>query len=391
MARMTFELRPQLARRLPDPNFKNIGIERHIFVVPSKTMPSNLPLDPNARRPNTNRRVYKIVEDSLLNRDCEPNTFHLKNKGITIVADSVRQVQGNGAYEVVMISGKHGIVDGGHTYSLIQEHRDDPELPDNQFITVEVLTGVPDHWIPDIAGGLNTSVQVQEMSLQTLAGKFEWLKMALKGQPFYPAIAWSENDPGEYDARDIISFLTMFNVALFPNSGDEHPIMAYEKKKTALDLYKNNQSSYERMKPILLEILTLHDRIRKDYVDIWNRTQGGRAGNLAFSERRKKGKWDFTFIRERADFRMMTGALYPILASFRWYVVQEHDGTMHWREEFTEVLKAWEGAAPSLLKATYDMSKQLGYNANAVGKSRPHWSNLHNIVMKKDMMPAAVA
>ncbi len=390
MAKLTFAFRPQLARRLPDPNFRNFGLERHIFVVPARTLPPDLPLDPNARRPHTNKRVYKVVEDSLLNRDCEPGTFHLKNKGITIVADAVKQLDNN-LYEVSMVSGKHGIVDGGHTYALIDQHRDDPDLPHDQFVTVEVRVGVPDQWIPDIAGGLNTSVQVQEMSLQALAGKFDWLRKKLKGELYYPAIAWSENDPGEYDARDLVSFLTMFNVTLFPNSGDEHPIAAYERKKTALDYYKNHQGSYERMTGIVKDILVFHDIVRKDYYEIWNDTQGGRAGALAFSEKRKKGKWHFLFTGDEAEYRMMTGALYPILAAFRWFIVQDIDGTIRWRDGFDEVLEAWTTAAPTLLRATYDMSKTVGYNLNALGKSRPHWSNLHNIIMKKDTMPAVVA
>ena len=75
-----------LARRIPDPNFKDSnGVERHLFTVPVKLLPKGFPLDPNARRPKTSRRVYQKVKDSLMNKDCEPGTFHLKNKGITVV------------------------------------------------------------------------------------------------------------------------------------------------------------------------------------------------------------------------------------------------------------------------------------------------------------------
>ena len=114
MANRAFSFRAPIARRLPDPIFKQLGLERHLFVAPVQSLPKDLPLDPNARRPNTNRRVYKRVEDSLLNKGTEPGTFHLKNKGITIIAESVVQ-KANDEY-VVNIGPGHGIVDGGHTY-----------------------------------------------------------------------------------------------------------------------------------------------------------------------------------------------------------------------------------------------------------------------------------
>ncbi len=141
-----------LARRIPDPNFKDEhGLERHILVVPVKNMPKGIPLDPNARRPKTSKRVYQKVKASLFNQDCEPGTFHLKNKGITIVAQSVN-IKTKDTYEIAMVNGVHGIVDGGHTYTLITEAQASSELPDDQYVTVEVRVGVPEVWIPEIAG-----------------------------------------------------------------------------------------------------------------------------------------------------------------------------------------------------------------------------------------------
>lgn len=159
-----FHFEPAFARRIPDPNFKKSnGIERHLFVMPVRAMPPGIKLDPNARNPNIKKRVYQEVQQSLLELDgSEPGTFHLKNKGITIVAESVEQV-GDNEYEVKLKTGPHGIVDGGHTYKLITMHRKNKSLPKDQFVNVEVRVGIPEHWITNIAQGLNTSVQVQAM------------------------------------------------------------------------------------------------------------------------------------------------------------------------------------------------------------------------------------
>ncbi|MDQ3045848.1 MAG: AIPR family protein [Chloroflexota bacterium] len=382
-----------IARRIPDPNFKDeFGLDRHLFVVSVKDVPAGIPLDPNARRPKTSKRVYQKVKASLFNQDCEPGTFHLKNKGITIVAQGVKALA-NDTYEITMLNGVHGILDGGHTYTLITEAQSNPDLPPNQFVNVEVRVGVPETWIPEIAGGLNTSVQVQDMSLDNLSHAFQWIKDEIKGASYYGKIAWSENDPGEYDARDIVSLMAMFNVDLHPNDGDDHPVYGYEKKSVALKSFEDKSASFKRMKSILKDILRLHDIIRRDYYYVWNeKVEGGKAGSLAFSEKKSKGLWDFPFTNQRSEYRMVNGALYPILAAFRWFVERDaFTGEMSWRDGIERVLEAWQDDALTLLKSTYEMSNQLGRNPQSIGKSRPHWSNLHNIVAKRDLQRQALA
>lgn len=382
-----------IARRIPDPNFKDqFGLERHLFVVPVKSLPQGIPLDPNARRPKTSKRVYQKVKASLFNQDCEAGTFHLKNKGITIVAQSVHSVAKD-AYEITMLNGVHGILDGGHTYTLITEAQSNPDLPDNQYVTVEVRIGVPEAWIPEIAGGLNTSVQVQDMSLDNLAHAFQWIKDDIKSASYSSKIAWSENDVGEYDARDLVSLLAMFNIDIHPNDGDDHPVYGYEKKSVALKSFEEKSASYKRMRPILRDILNLHDIIRRDYYFIWNeKIENGKAGNLAFSEKKSKGLWDFPFTGKKSEYRMVNGALYPILAAFRWFVVRDKfTGEISWRDGFQGVLDAWQDDAVTLLKSTHEMSNQLGRNPQSIGKSRPHWANVHNIVAKRDLQRQATA
>lgn len=387
MSTTSFRFRPAIARRIPDPNFKQqFQAERHIFVMPVRAMPPGLPLDPNARRPNLNKRIYQDVEESLLGAKGEPGTFHLKNKGITIIAESVKQ-EGE-EYVVELQNGSHGIVDGGHTYTLIVKNQDEAELPDNQYVTVEVRTGVPLPWIPEIAGGLNTSVQVQDMSLDHLKGLFEWVKTELVKEPYFPHIAWSENDDGEYDARDIVSLMYVFNIELFPNDSDDQPIAGYEKKSTALAAFEEKGDSFKRMRGILTDILRLHDIIGIEAVKLWNKaTPHGKAGNLAFVEAKKRGQFEFYFLDKKAPQRLMSGALYPILSAFRWYVVRDKKTLNYrWRDDFDAVVEAWQRDGAELLKQTKQMNDDLGRNPNALGKSRPHWANMHNVVAKRDLM-----
>lgn len=379
----------RFARRVPDPVFGDShGIDRHIFFVPVRSVPKDLPLDPNARVPSDIRkRVYKEIERSLLDDDeSQPGSFHLKHKGITVVAQRVSR-KSEDEYLVAIGEG-YGILDGGHTYELIIRHLDDDSLPANQFVKFEVLTNIPSDWITDIAGGLNTSVQVQPMSLDALAGKFDWIKDEIKDEPYFEDIAWREGEDGLLDARDIVGILTCFNIGIFPNGGsDQIPVVAYERKAAALQLFEDRPETYRRLRPILKDMLVLHDTIRRDAREIWNTEEHGKAGNLSFVEKKGRGDFLFPFTRQRSPYRLMNGALYPMLGALRWMVEDDPStGNVRWRGGFPRVLELWRACAVELMRMTVQANTELGRSPNALGKSRNHWANLHARVAMRDLM-----
>ena len=396
MSKQTHIFKPTIARRIPDPVFKKLyDTERHIFIMNVKDLPLNLSTDPNARRPNINKQVYKVVENSLLNRQdsSEPNTFHLKNKGITMIANSVEQ-SGDNEYRVTLDIG-HGIVDGGHTYQLISKHILDGDLPDDQYVTVEIRTGIRPEWIQDISGGLNTGVQVQAMSLDNLSGMFEEIKGELRKHGLEKGIAWSENDDGEFNARDIIGLMLCFNIEIYKNTESSHPVEAYTSKASALKKFEEKNESFNRMKLILKDILELHDEINISAGSIWNEGggktgSGGKAGRLAWMDYKNPDKkqkpFYYPFTDRHSEYRMTSGALFPILAAFRWYIDYADDKqTMTWRIPFADVKKAWHAVSMQLLRATAEMCDELGNNPNALGKSKSNWGNMHNIVKAYDL------
>lgn len=384
-----FDFRTRFARRFADPVFSGINVERHILFLPVQAVPKGLPLDPNARSPKISRRVYRDIEKSLLNFEGEANTFHLKHKGIVVVAADVQKVQRDGDdHYIVAIDDGQGILDGGHTYTLITMDREEP-LPENQWVKFEILTNLPAAWTAEVSGGLNTSVQVQPMSLDNLAGRFEWMKEELKNEPCFGDIAWKEGDDGVVDARDLVALLTCFNIFDFPNDGDEQPVLAYEKKSSALQLFEAHPDAYLKLRPIFKDILQLHDIIRKDFRTIWNTETRGKAAHFAFVDDKKRGEFLFPFTRERARYQLMNGALYPMLAAFRWMVEEDGKNGVRWRGGFDAVLTLWRESAAELLRMTQQASTELARNPNAIGKSRNHWANLHARVAKRELMMRA--
>lgn len=374
-----FILPARIARRLPDPTLgKEFGISRHILYVPVAAVPAGIPLDPNARTPNLRKRVYRQVEDSLLDRgENVAGTFHLKHKGITMIAHSVDSV-GEDSFEVTIKDGE-GIVDGGHSYQLILNHKAKSELPKDQVVKFEILCGIPPEWIADIAGGLNTSVQVEPMSLDNLAGKFEWLKEELAGESYAEKIAWRENDDGVYDVLYLLSVLTCFNIFAYPNDGEVQPVVAYEKKSGVLKQFETNPEQYQKLRPIAKDIFTLHDRIGYESKDIYNNFTKGKFGRWSFVETQKSTCYVFTDLQ--AQHQLMKGALFPLLSAMRWMVTENPStGNAMWQDGFDSVLELWREVAPELLTQTGQASQELGRNPRALGKSRNHWSSLHSKV-----------
>ena len=160
-------LRARSSRKSPDPVVK--GAYQQTLMVNVLDIPVGMPLDPNPRKPNIDRKKWREIGRHLMNEEGTPNTFHLKNKGITLIAKSVRVVPVAGARDhdvEIILSKGDGVGDGGHTYTLITERRaalddlaeNDPDF--GQYVQVRVLVGYPSEIVNEIVRGLNTAIQV---------------------------------------------------------------------------------------------------------------------------------------------------------------------------------------------------------------------------------------
>ncbi|MFA4985518.1 MAG: AIPR family protein [Candidatus Brocadiia bacterium] len=370
-------------RKFPDPLRDLSGeyarLEHYSIICRAIELPEEIPDTPNPREQNTDRMVYKAVRKSL---ESEEPTFHLKNKGITLLASRVDMHESESTATIHFGDGD-GIVDGGHTYEIIKEARNASVCPSNQWVRVDVLVGVPNGLASHIAGGLNTTIQVQKSSLANLENKFDWIKQALKDEPF--TIAYRENEEGHYDIRDIISLLLLFNVKLYPENGQDYPKETYTSKAKCLEKYLGNMETFEWLLPILKDILRLHDHVHMVSRVRYNEEFEGRAGGMkGVFEQRKRGKFTFVFTNQESEYRLWDGALYPILGSMRFLVREGSNGQAEWKlGSFDKVLRFYESVAGDMVKITYDASLSLGRNANALGKSENLWKTLFMCVALK--------
>lgn len=385
------------ARRMQDPNID--GVQTHFMLVPAAELPDGIPTDANPREPNLNRRVYREVRRSLCDENddaADDGTFHLKHRGITIVADAVTKAakghhSGMDAFVLHFAKGTadiDGIVDGGHSYELIRQARDRDGIPENQFVKLEVITGL-NRWslVTEIAGGRNTSLQVHKKSLLDLGQRFDAIKDALRPEGFDEHIAWHENEDGDVDVVDVIATLSCFDTLSFPDR-TSHPVDAYRRKQTMLDRFANDSMRIERLLPIAAEILRLHDLIALDSEARWQSGggasgTGGKYGNLDMVETRDIGRAPFKFPflgNLTSPKRLRRPALLPILASFRQLVThggQSRESDACWRVDFMEVEEIWRDAGADLLKAFYEHYTSTGRDLHAAGRSSALWGSLY--------------
>jgi hypothetical protein len=375
------------SRKMSHPFFKKV--DKYWLTVKATDFPAGISAAANAREPvGLNRLVYRDVRESLEGTGADPGTFDLMNKGITVLALSVRLVdKDQQVYEVVVDEEKGGIVDGAHTARIIEQCNREGSTDPNQYVEVYIRTGIENGLITDIAKGLNTGMQVAPKSIYNIDGVFDWLKQELHHTPYRDAFAWKESDSKDYDVRDLIGILELFNIFDFPNNISKHPISAYEKwsiplKKFADDYEKHkdelDESKYYRLKPILQDALVLYDYIRRDYRQIHN-NGGGRAGKMNIVEEAAKNR-EFTFPFARLDpskYRLTKGACYPMLAAFRNMVEEDSSGFAKWRGGFRQVLKLWKDAGPELVKETDNATEDIGRTPDHLGKNRKHWDGLH--------------
>lgn len=382
-------IKADYSRRIPDPLNRiaqEYNIEHFVLFVRAKTLPPNIPIDANPRAQKTNRSIYRDIRKSL-DSLADP-TFHLKNKGITIIAEYVDVSADHKTYTLSIKDGQ-GIADGGHTYTIIQESKEDGTCPENQYVRVEVIKGVTEELAVDISSGLNTAVQVQEYSLANLEHKFDWIREALPNQ-FNEQIAYKENEGGKpFDIQDIITYMLSLNIDLYPNRQPHHPRQAYTSKASCLDVFLDgkNAASFKKFKNILPDVLKLRDYIAGKSADLYN--QGKRADGAKGAARKMEGVFEtrtksypFPFLGIESNAQLYDGTFYPIFASMRVLVEQKPgEDYFSWNVgTIQDVFKVYEDLAVQLVSTTYNTSLNYGRRPNAVGKDENLWSALYNIV-----------
>lgn len=386
MIKKTMQVQENSFRKLDDP-FENGKSKKYVFYVKVDDVPEGIPMATNPREQKLTSGVATAIKESLLSND---GYFHLKNRGIVISADSVHYNNKEKSATICFSdSMSHGNIDGGHTYRIVCEHKGENL---EQYVQFEVMTGVEDI-IESLAEARNTSVQVDEKSMAELAQKFDPIKEALEGMPFFKRIAFKQNQITVdditnkklkmIDAREIVAIINMFNIAEY--DATHHPIQAYSSKAKMLELYLKDPESYRKYVNIMPDIFDLYDAVELEFAEAYN-TGGGRYGRkkyAGYKEGKVVGKSKFGM--NDMIYKVPDGLLYPTVAAFRSLLVFNEDtGKYEWKNKINPI-DVWDKCKGDIVSKIMNFAGSIGDNPNAVGKDNNIWDLAYMTVLLRNM------
>jgi hypothetical protein len=339
----------------------------------------------NVRPPSEKKHPVREMEETV---DSAPESFHLKNRGITYLCE---RFENDNASKRVTIqipdvmegdldldgTPRFGVADGGHTLHVIQKttaaiedfrKREEWVEP---FVRVHLLSGRIHEMAPEIVEALNTSTQVKQVTLDEYQGEFEELKGALQRGGFdIDVIAFRENEDKEWTVEEILQRLACF---LKDRWQDTPPASIYKSKGKALDLYidKKTREEFRRLFDIIGDIVALPEFLESEISRAGVKGRPPRAVKVLKKQYVRPGTSYAT--RHRLD----TAAVLPMASAFR-ELLQLKGDRYHWRLHPREV---YPRAAESLYKALLRASRDNG-SVSQLGSDTEYWKDCSQAVMR---------
>lgn len=361
----TFTFSPNNApREIQDPI--RTQVKYYEFFMQTNKLPKDMIFDANARsQTDLNSKRYKAIAVSLSEN---PEMFHLKNKGIIILA-SKTEYDKNAGRLTVSINDGQGCVDGGHTYKLCQSKDNDNN--DIAYVKISVRIGIPDDEIAHISQGLNTVSNVQDVSILNLQNKFQFIKNRLSDYPYAGLIAYDENSEKPESISTILRVMTCFDKRF--DRLDSFPIIAYASLKHCIDRFKTNDTEFHKMTNILPDMLYFYDLIKEEGPKAYNQSkENAKAGNLKFIT---KMETTLNFLNKNTEYNVSDAFALPLLASMSKYI-EDNGEQYRWTESKEQIEKKLRNSLPAAFRTFKDYYNFLKDNVNAAGKLKLVWRSL---------------
>jgi hypothetical protein len=374
--------------RLPTKNFRALqaphGSSKFgLFFMSTNDIPEDLWSwrEVNPREVNNKTAVFKAITGTLAQ---EPERFHERNRGITIVANTLNY-DDKKQEVVLMLSNKevHGVVDGAHTLRAILDSQDADEPPKTASVFIKVVTGIEASEIAEIAGGLNTSQQVDLKSLENLREHFDLLKRRLEGQPYADKIAYKMNEDKPVDVREVLYYLAVFDRSVYDDK--THPVALFGRKEGIVRRFAEQAAEAEgagNSFDILIskapEILRLRDLIEKRVLaNVDGHYKAGRDSRMRSKHHKDN---PLVFLDETVDGRVPLGWIMPLLAAFRANVKwNKPKGSFSWIMDIDELL---ESCIEDLVVGIKEMHAQENSRPEYVGRNALAWRISYDVVSR---------
>ena len=378
MNRSTLRFPTSQFRSIPSPvGESKVGV----FFTPASTVPRDLWdwRDVNPREVNRRSSVYRAISQTLTQ---EPARFHERNRGITLVAaDLTFDDKRKEAVMRLDDTRMHGVVDGAHTLDAILEaQRQPPENGWPAHVFIKVVTGIDADQIAEIAGGLNTSQQVDLKSLENLREHFAELQRVIRSEPYADAIAYKMNEDKPVDVREVLYYLAVFDCSQYDEK--KHPVALFGRKEGIVRRFAEQaaDSSTGDSFRILIskapEILRLRDEIERRALALdVGRYKAGKATRIRSESHREN---TLVFVNTKVNGKIPLGWIMPLLAGFRANVEwNKPKGTFRWIVPIDELLNK---CIDRLVLGIKEIHEQENSRPEYVGRNAIAWRMSYSTV-----------
>jgi hypothetical protein len=365
-------------RSLPSPaGASKVGV----FFSHAIDMPDELSKwrDVNPREINRKSSVYRAIFQTLTQ---EPARFHERNRGITLVVDDLFFDDKHQEVVARLIDPKlHGVVDGAHTLDAILQAKEQPREDGwPAYVFVKAIVGLDEDQIAEIAGGLNTSEQVDLTSLENLREHFEQLRLAIAKEPYANLVAYKMNENKPVDVREILYYLAVFDCTVYNEK--KHPVALFGRKEGIVRRFaeqavdKAAGDSFRVLISKAPDILRLRDLIEKKALALnIGRYKAGKSTRVRSETNRDT---DLVFLNETVNGKIPLGWIMPILAGFRANVLWDKPaGTFSWIVPIDDLV---DDCVEELVLGIKDVHLQENSRPEFVGRNAISWRMSYNTV-----------
>lgn len=353
----------------------------YYVLVDMKELPKDLPLDVNPREPKMSTSVARSLRNAVVESDTD---FYLNNRGIVISAKSFSFDPSSstimfdlGNQEDENDKMQYGILDGGHTYTAIIQERDNIPQGITKYVRMEIITNVNN--ITRLSDARNTSVQVSDIALFNLDGKFENITAAISDQTYAENIAYKDNERKDIHVYELLRLMYAFDVTKF-NDDSSAPIQSYSGKAQVFKRYKEAYATpfYEELVKQIPKLVTLYDTIEfqlsEKYVQYKKElgTANPRFGAVRGIDNKDDAK--SFFLKNPMQYTISSGYIYPIFGAFRSLL--KFDASANQLEWEFDPIEMWNEVGKSLAQNTFESSS----NPQFAGKDKQLWLSNYRIV-----------
>lgn len=377
---MTNKFKIKTLRTINSPS--DTKITTYMVLVNFRDLPSDLSLEVNPRKPKMNTSVAKQLISAVKANDII--NFDINNRGIVITAKSVQYNTSTSELTVDFDDdpSRYGILDGGHTYTAIIEHRDSLSEEIDKFVRLEIIVG-EDLDVTALADARNTSAQVSDITLFELDDKFDFIKKSVETQPYKDDIAFKDNENKSIPVVELLKLMFIFNIKRYPDDSSA-PTPAYSAKASVFKDFRKeletDNNIYVKLAPQLPKLVELYETIQKEMPKKYNefKAENGSKGSFgrvrgvtSSQENHSRFYSDFTHIE--IPYEISTGFLLPIFGAFRALLKENNSGELYWLFDPIEI---WNTSGVRLVQNTFETDT----NPQMVGKMKTLWQSNYRIV-----------